>query len=193
MVVSTEAKRALDFNLQGLFTEEQKNNFEMFLDSLEFELEPMRMTEGIGFANNKLYIDLKKCNDIDRRLGMKGEFTLIVLLHEIGHMLRLTTNNNKLCNYLNNINDFDSYYETILDEEEFTEIYSEEKFEMLLGRKLPYIIKRSIVDINDESYKNQMRNVFTTKQELGSWERYINENRLKEKEDYSWVLIKEHQ
>lgn len=188
MVLNPEIKKALDFNLQELFTEEKKKEFDTFIESLEFDIEVMRMFHGVGFANDKLYIDLRKCHWRDISLGLKGEFTLVVLLHEIGHMLRITANDHKLLKYIDTVEEFDEYFETVLEEEEFTDLFTQEKFEQLLGYPIPWSITSRMTDIQTNNYKSSMLEIFEKKQEYGSWVYFLNEYEKAGEETFDWLL-----
>lgn len=187
MVVNPDIKKALDFNLKGLLTPEKKEEFDLFLDSLDFEIKPIWMKYGIGFSNDKLYIDLKKCYWTDKKLGLNGDFTLMVLLHEIGHMKRLMADDKHLFKYIDIVINFEEYFETVLEEEEFAELFTEEKFEHFTGYPIPWAIKQNIPDVNSESYKYFMESVFIKKNDIGTWSEYVSEVEKVGDETYEWI------
>lgn len=188
MVLAPDVKRAISYNLKELLSKEKLQEFLDYIESLDFEIEPMNMIWGFGFANDKLYIDFRKCHIKDGYIPNEGEYTLMVLLHEIGHMIRIMENNKKLFHHLDTVESFDEFFETVMKEEKYAEGFAEKKFEEILGYPMPYYIKSTIPEVTHESYKDIMRDVFQKKQEYGSWVKFLHEYEKAGEENFDWIL-----
>lgn len=143
-----------------------KNKFETLIDDLDFEVRNVNLIFGFGFSMDKLYIDLDKLHD-------RPELALYVFLHEVGHMTRFKQVVG-LFEFVQTTKDFEAYFSTVLEEEEFADEFAKAKFEGLVGREISGYVLADSPDIYDDSYKNAMNIVFNQYLKFGSWDAFIN-------------------
>lgn len=155
------------------------NLIETYLDELDVEVEVVKLKEGLGFTNDKVYIDLLECYHQCR--GDKS-LALFVLLHEVGHMKRINANP-ELRNLLET-SDFDVYFESVITEEHAANEYAKATFKELTGIEPNhfYIVSEDLLRL--DRYKAQIKEVFKEKEKLGSWENFIHDYLIDH--DYVW-------
>lgn len=152
---------------------------ENYLNELDIEIEIVKLKEGLGFSNDKVYIDLLECYHQCR--GEKS-LALFLLLHEVGHMKRINANP-ELRNLLET-SDFDVYFESVITEENAANEYAKATFKELTGIEPNhfYIIPEEM--LRDTKYKAKIKEVFKRKEKLGSWGIFIQDYLIDH--DYVW-------
>lgn len=144
-----------------------------YLDGLDIEFELVRISQGLGFSYDKVYIDFSNIKAVENRYGGNGDLALYVLLHEIGHMLRIKEND-ELQTILDG-DDFDAYFKTVLVEEEAVHEYALKTFKELTGRDVDDFVIDVQPNIHSRYYKDSMSMIFDRKNKLGGWSNFIDE------------------
>tara|TARA_R110000796_G_scaffold162503_2_gene279281 strand:- start:917 stop:1780 length:864 start_codon:yes stop_codon:yes gene_type:complete len=155
------------------------NAIKTYIDELDIEIEVVKLKEGLGFANDKVYIDLLECY---RQCKGDKSLVLFVLLHEVGHMKRINTNP-ELKNLLET-SDFDAYFESVITEEHAANEYAKTIFKELTGIEPNNFYMVSEIMLRRDTYKARIKEVFNKKQELGSWKNFTHDYLIDR--DYVW-------
>ena len=154
---------------------------EEYLDDLTIEIELVKLPQVLGFAIDKVYIDFLNIYHIAKRQKCKGHLPLYVLLHEIGHMLRIT-GDDELKAILEG-DDFEVYFNSVLEEEEAVHDYALKIFKELTGEDVSEVILNGQPDIHSDNYRHVMLQTFEGKIALGGWDKFI--DKMVDR-DYEW-------
>jgi len=156
-----------------------------YLDNLDADVEAVKLRFGLGFTHKKVYLDLLEIYYKDR---WNGHLTLYTLLHEIGHTLRIKENED-LLNILET-DDFEVYFNNVLIEEAAAHEYAVNQFKLLTGVELNEGLEASMPDINSDSFREVMMQVFNKKQNFDSFaefgESLIDRDFVFKTKDLSW-------
>jgi hypothetical protein len=139
-----------------------------YLKNLNVDIEAVKLRFGLGFAHKKVYIDLLECYYKD---SFDGHLTLYILLHEIGHVLRVRAD--KDLQERLETDDFEVYFADVLIEEEAADYYATNQFKLLTGVDVSPEVLSKQADLEDPKYKQQMETVFNKKKLDGSWDVFL--------------------